>query len=570
MSREWRTGLVAAALALFCAVASFNHTKPGPNVWSRIGPAINLADHGTLELKEFGELTHDKRIINEREFSDKAPGSIFIASLIYGLFFKVTGISKSLSADQVRYLVSTLILGLSAVFILEFMSRILKTESIKFPSYFASVAYVLSAPVFAYHIVYFGHALAALFVLIALTFAISEPTNVNGAFFTGLFFGLATVVEYPVLILGIWASLLFLRGGLKNFLVYAFALLFFSVVPIALYNWYCFGAPFSFGYSQVFLPYYRERMARGFFGFTYPSLKNLWLLTFSNARGLFFWGPAFFAGFVGLILGIVRNAARKKLYIWSLLGFLIYLILFSSYHEASGGVAFGPRHLLPALVFLALGWPEFWHGGRAFARTLLVLWIFGAAVSLIFVGAEPLLPAGIKNPAVEFYPLVLKNNWIIDNWGRYIGIGGAWSLVVPLIFFVVAFVGAWRVDADALKQREAATSKSIPLAHAVFALIILLIVLQTVFVRSDKANLHVELADYHFAWKRWSVAESEYTLAAQYRKNPYIYYYLSLARIELGDYDGALKAVEESYKLGPDQYLTFKLRRLENWLKAVQ
>lgn len=566
MRKGLRVGLVVSALALFFAVASFNHERPGPNVWSRIGPAINLIEHGTLELGEFGRLTHDKRIVDGREFSDKAPGSIFIAALAYGLFFKLTGFAENLTADQVRYLLSALILGISAVLFFEFLSRLLQDKTRNFPSYLASVAYILSAPVFANHIVYFGHQLASLFVLVALVFAIHNQDSVAPSFFAGLFFGLATVVEYPVFVLGLWASILFLKSGRKNFLIYALALLLFSAVPIGLYNWLCFGNPFSFSYSQVALPYYRERMARGFFGFTHPSLENLWLLSISPSRGLFFWGPAFFAGFLGLIFGIFKNEQKKALYLWALLGFLIYLILFSSYHEPSGGAAFGPRHLLPALLFLALGWLEFWSLCRSFAIILLILWISSAAAGLVFAGAEPLLPAGIKNPLVEFYPLIFKNGWMIDNWGHYLGLDGWRGLLVPLAFFILAFLGAWKANASALECEAFTMNSPSFLVYAILILFALLLVLQGAFARTEEGVLHTELANYHFVWNRWKNAESEYVLAAQSRRDPYIYYYLSLTRIELKDYRGALCAIEDSYRLDPDENLVLKLKGLEDWL----
>jgi len=564
MKGSVRIGLIAAALALFFAAASFDHPEAGPNVWSRIGPAVNLVDRGTLELGDFGRLTHDKRVVDGREFSDKAPGSIFIAAAAYGLL-KVSGLSKGLSPNLIRYVVKALVLGIAAIIAFGYMVRLLKEGSEHFPLHLAGVAYILSAPVFAYYILYFGHGLAAAFVLVALVFLLRDAPGTLDVFVAGALFGLASAVEYPVVVLGLWAALLIGKRW-KNLALYAVAVLLFGAVPIAIYNWFCFGSPFSFGYSEVFFPYYQRRMAQGLFGFTYPKLSALWLLTFSPARGLFLWAPAFLVGFAGLFLGALRDAGRRKRYIWSFVGFIIYLLLFSAFHEPSGGAAFGPRHLLPALPLLALGWPAFWSCGRSFARALLGLWIVGAVIALLFVGTEPLLPMRIRNPVVEFYPLVWSSDWIIGNWGRNLGVRGLWSLLVPLAFFAVAFVCAWRLDAGRLSVNRADVGSAL-YVYVPLALLCSVIALQIAVVRTDKGDLHYELANYHFVRDRFELAEGEYVAAAKHRRDPYIHYYLAIARFKLGECEAARSAIADSYRLRPDEYLVDKLRRLERWHK---
>ncbi len=73
---------------------------------------------------------------------------------------------------------------------------------------------------------------------------------------------------------------------------------------------------------------------------------------------------------VGLgMLAASRHASRRRL-VAAAIG-VFYLVLNASYFYWEGGWAFGPRQVMPALPFLALGLAPLWDGWKAAGRVVL-------------------------------------------------------------------------------------------------------------------------------------------------------------------------------------------------------
>ena len=136
-----------------------------------------------------------------------------------------------------------------------------------------------------------------------------------------------------------------------------------------------------------------EGMTTGLFGFGMPSLRSLVMLTVSPERGLFFYMPWAAAGLAGFFSGrSFRETLRSDP---GPLLVCLYIVLFSAYYMPSGGWAFGPRHLIPIVPFLALGLHRFASADprRAFAAWLLILpAIFQALVGLLGEIHQPVHP----------------------------------------------------------------------------------------------------------------------------------------------------------------------------------
>src|SRR5207249_12031684 len=67
-----------------------------------------------------------------------------------------------------------------------------------------------------------------------------------------------------------------------------------------------------------------------------------------------------------------------------------------------GGWAYGPRHVVPALPFLALGLAPLWDRANVFAKSALIAgWVWGAALTLVAVSTTPQPPADFKKPMAE-------------------------------------------------------------------------------------------------------------------------------------------------------------------------
>jgi len=151
---------------------------------------------------------------------------------------------------------------------------------------------------------------------------------------------------------------------------------------------------------------------------------------------------------------------------------LFYLLLNASYFYWGGGWAFGPRHLTPALPFLALGLAPLWDWCGRIGRTMLMLgWIWGAAITFVAVSTTPMPPLQFASPVTQLLmpaflegDLSLNSMTFLDtktdasrlrggtvphaswNLGEIMGLRGLASLI-PLVLLWIATVVALRWSA---------------------------------------------------------------------------------------------------------------------------
>ncbi len=136
-----------------------------------------------------------------------------------------------------------------------------------------------------------------------------------------------------------------------------------SLLPIALplaltvavlgrYNALRFGSPFISGYP----PWER---------FDHPVLVGLWGLLFSSEKGLFVYNPILIAVFFAFPLFWRRHRPEAL----TILGVtVLHVVTYACWHDWRGGVAWGPRFLVPLLPLLILPLAPLlaalWHDSR--------------------------------------------------------------------------------------------------------------------------------------------------------------------------------------------------------------
>ena len=172
----------------------------------------------------------------------------------------------------------------------------------------------------------------------------------------GLAAGAALTCEYEaaliVLVLGGyvalqrgWALLQYVRGVIPG------------AALLAAYNWLAFGAPWHPSYHYVANDY-ATRQSSGFFGIGLPNLHALHEV-FVGKGGLLVVSPVVLVAAGGLVL-LGRRYPREAVTCAAITA--LFLLVNSSYFAPYGGLSPGPRFMIPALPFLALGL------GPAFAR----------------------------------------------------------------------------------------------------------------------------------------------------------------------------------------------------------
>ena len=169
----------------------------------------------------------------------------------------------------------------------------------------------------------------------------------------GLVAGAAMLIEYQVVailaILGLYAA----SRGLRALGFYAAGVLPGTGILLA-YNALAFGSPWHLSYRYVAV----QEQANGFFGIGAPHLHSVYEV-FAGSEGLLIASPVLLAAGYGLVR-LRRLHLAEALVCAAVVVF--FVVLNCGYFLPYGGGSPGPRFLVPALPFLAVGL------GPAFAR----------------------------------------------------------------------------------------------------------------------------------------------------------------------------------------------------------
>jgi hypothetical protein len=122
------------------------------------------------------------------------------------------------------------------------------------------------------------------------------------------------------------------------------------LVLLGAYQWSAFGSPLHTPYRYIANRYTAEQ-ASGFFGIHLPRLHAVYDVLIGNG-GLLVISPVVAAAAAGLVLAGARHRAEA---IVCAAVTLLFLVVSFGYFLPYGGVSPGPRFVIPALPFLAVG-----------------------------------------------------------------------------------------------------------------------------------------------------------------------------------------------------------------------
>ena len=367
---------------------------------------VNLAgpqDRTRYELTRHLVLRHslvlepglfDRAVYHGKTFSDKAPGMSFAAVPAY-VVERVLGVARApadwslegdLSLWGIRVATSG-VLFLALVLLVGRAGEALVAGAGGITAVVLGTATVAAplAPTF------FEHDAAAFFAFVGFLFAWRGGERRGTLVPAGLALGIATLFQYDAAIVGA-AVVVYAAVGVRRRVGW----LLLGAVPPAVargaYDWAAFGAPFHLSYRYVANRYAGQQRG-GFFGIGVPSLTDLRDTLFAD-RGLFLLSPVLLAAVAGLWL-MARRGYRREAF---LAGFvtLVFVWLDAGYFLPYGGNSPGPRFLVPALPFLALGIP--YALARACRLTLAL-----AAVSAVLTAGDG-LTWSIRAEGDRWYP----------------------------------------------------------------------------------------------------------------------------------------------------------------------
>jgi hypothetical protein len=299
-----------------------------------------------------------------RTYSDKAPGMSVLALPVA----EAVGLPTPSRWGQAHHLrlwaVRVLTSGLAFLFLAFAVGRV--SEGL-FPhtGAVALVTFALGTIVGALAATTMSHVTAGAFCFAAFLLAWGRRPVL-----AGLLGGLALSVEYQTGIVVVVLAAYLGFTDRRSLLRYA-AGVAPGVLLLGLYDRLAFGSPFHLSYRYVANKYAAEQ-SRGLFGISVPGRHSI-VQVLVGDRGLLIVSPVALVALIGLGLLARRHRAEAAACVAIFLGFLV---LSFGYFLPYGGVSPGPRFLVPALPFLAVGL------GPAFARFPVISAVL-AAPSLV-------------------------------------------------------------------------------------------------------------------------------------------------------------------------------------------
>ena len=380
----------AAIIIFVTLVAAYAFVFPRWLDWnqnSRFDLTAAIVEHGTLSIDEYVHNTGDYAVFGEHAFSDKMPGLSFLAVPVYtvirpfthldfiqNLFVSTRHIEAvtttlnrppdQISPDEFQFaanlyltvlIVVALPSALLGVILFSFLGQLGYSAAVRA---LAVIAYGLATPAFSYSGTFYSHQFTATALFAAFAwihaFRARRPRTIE-LLLLGALLGIIVITEVPavfiVALLGLYAIwtlrratpiALMIIGGLPPLII------------TALYHWSIFGTPFTLAYLHHVRLDWREQFQTGLLSASFLRWGNIWGLTFSSYRGLFFSAPILLLSIPGFWL-IARRANWRAEWLVSLSSSIGLLLIFGLSADWNGGYSAGPRYLIPMIPFMV--WP---------------------------------------------------------------------------------------------------------------------------------------------------------------------------------------------------------------------
>ena len=449
-----RRPIVTVVLIFFCYIY-FTSAWSGfrnPNEYSRFYLTRALVDEGGFAIDNLIAYrnTQDKSYFRGHFYTDKAPGSSFLAAPVY-LAFRLLQVFFGYHPAEttVLYILRSAVISFPSALFLFFLFNLWGNITPEFSIRRGLlIAYALGTPAWPYSALFFGHQLAAISLFLSFYVIFDSRDRGGGAraaFGAGFFSGLAFFIEYPAVIISFFLFI-YAIAVFKN-VKSALSFLLGLAIPAGVVFYYhrqCFGGVLRFPYYFVTDPVCAAEHSRGMSGVFLPEnmsefanqLRALLNLLFSSFRGIFFYSPFLIFGIAGIFKMIRDPKWKKEGFLFAAI-FISYLLFFCAFVNWEGGWALGPRHLTPLVPFLATAVvfqsaKTSASSRRPWIRLLTVLIIVSIVFTFVGLAVFPHLPAAFKNPLYEISWPFLAAGKFGPTIGEWMGLKG-FSELIPII-----------------------------------------------------------------------------------------------------------------------------------------
>lgn len=411
-----------------------------PNEYSRWAIDAAIVDYGTVEvtalMRDTGIPLTDLAQIGDRFYSNKAPGSSLLVLPFYVIARAIFGppSTETMRATLtiIRIAGATVPLLLLALWLASTARRLGCDET---RTRVGVTAMLFATPLLAYGLLFFAHALSALFLFGAWVVLFVSERTLRIDFAAGAIIGLAVLTEYPNAI----PAAALVACALPRLRAEGVLRIIAGGIPFALvlgiYNRIAFGSFFSLSSAHEADAHIREAAQSGLFGVGMPSLTTLVQLLLDGGKGLLVVSPVLLVAAGGIARA--RTAMQRGAFVALLVVPAVIVLTISGYPYWFGGRTVGARYLIPALPFLALL--------IAFAEeTVTETVLLGASVcavalmSLVF----PFIPTIYAVPWVSYSLPLLMDGLVAPNLLHFV-----WrplAIVVPFAIVAAAVAASVR------------------------------------------------------------------------------------------------------------------------------
>jgi hypothetical protein len=370
---KWLIYIAIFFLVNIVLSAYFIDIWPTPNCVSRSLPVLAFSENKTLKIDKYAGLTIDKSKVGEHFYSDKAPLPTLCMIPLYELI-RWLGLDKVSHDAGRKYpvyicyhagiedsrdftipeLIPILAIGSFifgslpfALMVLMSFAALHKMKPSLSPVLLAMLAWYGSF-IFVFSGTFFNHVFAG-FLLLFSFILLRE----NRYLLSGIALGLGFLSEYTVIVAApFWFTCIWIKEKkMSRPLIFSSGILP-AILFIATYNRLTTGSVWktlnAYHASEAFQELHHH------YGFSLPSLKAIWGLSFSGWMGLFNYAPVLYCIAICIILILIRN---KKLFLsietkyLALFGIIFFLII-SSFFTWWGGWSYGPRYLIVLATLL--------------------------------------------------------------------------------------------------------------------------------------------------------------------------------------------------------------------------
>lgn len=376
-----------------------------PNELSRVLLTRAIVEDGTVRLDRqlagsgvFSDLAE----YDGHYYSDKAPGTSFLAVPFYWLWYQAFG---SLQEFFAVLLCRLFVVTLPAIGLAWFLLR-------RWRSPVAVLAMFLGSVVLPQALSFTGHVPMTVLIAIVAELVFEEkPRSRRFYLAMGALTGAAIAIDYTAAIFAVLIAvwLLWKRRA------WTFAIGVAAVASLLLvYNAVNFAGPFDLAYHHMVRARDQANRAGALLGAGLPRLDALWGLTFGRVRGLFLLSP-----FLLACLWRRRD--------FSLVIAAAYLLATAAIPDWHGGWSLGSRYLVPAIPFLLRG-----------LKQENALFAIGAGwaipLHVLAMATWPLIPFDrtLRFASVELPAFLARGGVVSISLGSLAGLPDLLSLVIAI------------------------------------------------------------------------------------------------------------------------------------------